>query len=239
MSEHGTGNVHAAELAKFGEQAWQWWDTEGVFRTLHAINPLRADYIAARAPLAGARVLDVGCGGGILAEALAARGASVLGIDLAEDNVTVAQEHGSATGLSVEYRVASAETIATEQAAAFDVVTCLEVLEHVPDPVALVRDCARALRPGGHAFFSTINRNAKSFLLAVVGAEYVLGLVPRGTHEYLKLIRPAELARACRAAGLEVRELTGLHFNPLTQTYRLGGNVDVNYFLHATKPRPA
>lgn len=239
MSEQERQNADAAELEKFGAQAAEWWNPRGPFRTLHEINPLRADYIAARAPLEGARVLDVGCGGGILAEALAARGAAVVGIDLAEENIRAAREHAVQEALEIDYRVADAEEVAARDPGSFDVVTCLEVLEHVPHPAALVAACAAAVRPGGHVFFSTINRNPKSFLMALVGAEYLLGWVPRGTHEYLKLIRPAELARACRGAGLEVLDLTGLHVNPLTRGYWLGGNVDVNYLLHAFKPRLA
>lgn len=232
-------NADTTELAKFAAQASQWWDPHGPFRPLHEINELRADYIAARAALRGARVLDIGCGGGLLAEALARRGAAVLGIDLAAENVATAAAHATTGGLAIDYRVAAAEDVAAAEPGAFDVVTCLEVVEHVPDPDALVAAAAAAVKPGGAAFFSTINRNAKSFLFAVVGAEYVLGLVPRGTHEYLKLVRPSELARACRHAGLEVRDLTGLHHNPLTGAYWLGGNVDVNYFVHAVKPGTA
>jgi 2-polyprenyl-6-hydroxyphenyl methylase / 3-demethylubiquinone-9 3-methyltransferase len=231
-------NVDASELAKFAERAAEWWDLHGAFRTLHDINELRLDYIDTRAPLAGLRVLDVGCGGGILSEGLARRGARVVGIDLGEANLVVAREHATAGGLAIDYRCIDVETLAREHAAAFDVVTCLEMLEHVPEPASVVAACATALRPGGAAFFSTLNRNPKSFALAIVGAEYVAGMLPRGTHEYLKLIRPAELATWCRRAGLAVEELTGLHYNPLLRNYTLGGNVDVNYFAHARKAVP-
>jgi len=224
----------AAEVAKFAGLADRWWDAEGPFKTLHEINALRVGYIDARARLAGARVLDVGCGGGILAEGLAVRGASVVGIDLAAANVEAAAAHAAGAGLAIDYRVADAAELARSEPGAFDVVTCLEVLEHVPDAPALVAACAALVKPGGAAFFSTINRNPKSFLLAIVAAEYVLGWLPKGTHEYVKLIRPSELAAACRAAGLDVAELTGLHYDPL-RGYRLGGNVDVNYFAYTVK----
>jgi 2-polyprenyl-6-hydroxyphenyl methylase / 3-demethylubiquinone-9 3-methyltransferase len=229
-------NVDSAELAKFASRADRWWDPRGPFRTLHDINELRLDYVASRAALAGARALDVGCGGGLLTEGLARRGARVLGLDLAQENIEVARAHARDQDLALEYRCVDLATVAAEEPAGFDIVTCLEVLEHVPRPEAIVAECAEVLRPGGAAFFSTLNRNPKSFLLAIVAAEYLLGLLPRGTHEYLKLIRPSELGRWCRHAGLEVLDLTGLHFNPATNTYRLGGNVDVNYFLYAVKP---
>jgi 2-polyprenyl-6-hydroxyphenyl methylase/3-demethylubiquinone-9 3-methyltransferase len=228
-------NVDAAELAKFASRAGEWWDPRGAFRTLHEINTLRLDYIAERAKLTGARVLDVGCGGGLLAEGLAARGARVTGIDMAPENVAAAAHHAAAGGVTVDYRCVDVEELARERPGAFDVVTCLEMLEHVPEPERIVAACAAAIRPGGAVFFSTINRNLKSFALAIVGAEYVLGLLPRGTHEYRKLIRPAELAQWCRHAGLDVTELTGLHFNPATRDYWLDGNVDVNYFACAQR----
>jgi 2-polyprenyl-6-hydroxyphenyl methylase/3-demethylubiquinone-9 3-methyltransferase len=228
-------NVDSAELAKFAALASDWWDPTGPFRTLHEINELRTDYIAARAALAGAAVLDVGCGGGLLSEALTARGASVVGIDLAEANLEVARRHALDRALTIDYRGVDIEALASERPASFDVVTCLEMLEHVPEPRRVVVACAALLRPGGAAFFSTINRNPKSFALAIVGAEYVLDLVPRGTHEYRKLIRPSELAAWCRAARLDVDEITGLHFNPLLREYTLGGNVDVNYFMYTRK----
>ena len=229
-------NVDANELHKFESRAADWWDTEGPFKTLHQINGLRLDYLAQRAPLAKARVLDVGCGGGLLCEGLAERGSEVLGIDLGADNVAAAHAHAAGRGLRVDYRCVDVETIAAEAAGTFDVVACLEMLEHVPDPSRIIAACAAAVRPGGAVFFSTINRNPKSFALAIVAAEYITGLVPRGTHEYRKLIRPAELARWCRSSGLEVHELTGLHLNPLTNTYWLGDNVDVNYFAYTRRP---
>jgi 2-polyprenyl-6-hydroxyphenyl methylase/3-demethylubiquinone-9 3-methyltransferase len=228
-------NVDASELAKFASRAGEWWDPRGAFRTLHEINELRLDYIAQRTELKSARVLDVGCGGGLLAEGLASRGARVTGIDMAPENVAAAAHHAAAGALTIDYRCVDVEELARERAGAFDVVTCLEMLEHVPEPERIVAACAAAVRPGGAVFFSTINRNIKSFALAIVGAEYVLGLLPRGTHEYRKLIRPAELAQWCRRVGLEVGELTGLHFNPVTRDYWLDGNVDVNYFASARR----
>jgi 2-polyprenyl-6-hydroxyphenyl methylase/3-demethylubiquinone-9 3-methyltransferase len=231
----GVHNVDPSEVAKFANHAAEWWDTGGAFRTLHAINPLRLRYITTRVTLAGARVLDVGCGGGILSEALARAGARVTGVDQGEEALAAAREHAAAANLAIDYRRATLEELAVAEAAAFDVVTCLEVLEHVPEPERIVAACAVLVRPGGAVFFSTINRNLKSFMLAIVGAEFVLGMVPRGTHEYAKLIRPAELARWSRAAGLDVRDLTGLHFNPVTGEYVLGGNVDVNYLAHTVR----
>jgi 2-polyprenyl-6-hydroxyphenyl methylase/3-demethylubiquinone-9 3-methyltransferase len=236
VSEPSKDNAAAEELEKFGRLADQWWDADGPLATLHAINPLRVDYINSRAPLNGASVLDLGCGAGILCEALARRGARVTGIDLAAASIRAAAEHAAAAGLSIDYRVQSIDDVAAAHPGTFDIVTCLELLEHEPEPERVVAACARAVRPGGAVFFSTINRNLKSFLLAIVGAEYVLDLLPRGTHDYLKLVTPAELGRATRATGLELRDLTGLHFNPLTGSYRLGGNVDVNYLAYARRP---
>lgn len=229
-------NVDEREIARFESLAERWWDPDGDFRPLHVINPPRVAYIQERAPLAGRRLLDVGCGGGLLAEAAAAAGAEVTAIDMAEAALAVARLHLRKSRVEVDYRRTTAEALAGESAAAWDVVTCLEMLEHVPDPSSVIRACAGLVKPGGHVFFSTINRNPKSFLMAIVGAEYVLGLLPRGTHEYAKLIRPSELDAWTRAAGLEVEEITGMHYNPFTHQVVLGGNVDVNYLLHARRP---
>ena len=231
-----TANVDPAELAKFSALAHRWWDPTSEFRPLHEINPLRLAHVEKLAGgLAGKSVLDVGCGGGILAEAMAARGAKVTGIDLADKPLKVALLHRLETGSSVDYRLVSAETLAEESPGAFDVVTCMELLEHVPDPPSTIRACAKLARPGGMVFFSTINRNAKAFMLAIVGAEYVLNLLPKGTHEYARFIRPSELSRACREAELRVSDLTGMTYNPFTRTYSLGRDVDVNYILGAVK----
>jgi len=239
VTEPQFDNAAADELAKFGRLADAWWDEQGPLATLHAINPLRTDYIAARTALDGARVLDVGCGAGILSEALARRGAIVTGIDLVADSIRVATEHASASGLSIDYQLRSAEQLAAAMPDAFDVVTCLELIEHVPEPGRIVAACAAAVKPGGTVFLSTLNRTAKSFLLAIVGAEYLLNMLPRGTHDYLKLVKPSEVGHAARKAGLEMFDVTGLHFNPLTGSYRLGGNVDVNYFVSARRPETA
>ena len=230
-----TLNVDLDEIAKFEKLAARWWDPSSEFRPLHEINPLRLDWIDARVKLAGKRVVDVGCGGGILAESMAARGADVTGIDLGEAPLAVARLHLKESGQKVDYRKIAAEGLAREQPGRFDVVTCLEMLEHVPDPAATVAACAQLVKPGGQVFFSTLNRNPKSWLFAIVGAEYLLKLLPRGTHDYMKFIRPSELERWCRHAGLVVREFTGMHYNPLTQRYSLGPGVDVNYLLHAER----
>ena len=227
-----TLNADPQELAKFGELAHQWWDTEGDFRPLHQINPLRLDWIDQQARLAGKRVLDVGCGGGILAESMAQRGADVLGIDLSTKPLRVAQLHALETGVSgLRYREVAAEALAEEMPASFDVVTCMEMLEHVPQPASVVQACARLVRPGGWVFFSTINRNAKAWLFAIVGAEHVLKLLPRGTHEYQRFIRPSELTRFAREAGLVSGGFKGLGYNPLTQRYGLTDDIAVNYML--------
>jgi len=226
-------NADPQELQKFSALAHRWWDPTSEFRPLHEINPLRLQWIDRHAALAGKRVLDVGCGGGILSEAMAGRGAQVTGIDLSDKALKVAQLHLLESGRQVEYREVAVETLAQEQPGSFDVVTCMEVLEHVPDPGSQIQACARLLKPGGHAFFATINRNPKSFLFAIVGAEYVLRLLPRGTHEYSKLIRPSELAAMCRRTGLTVDELIGMTYNPITRVYALAPDTDVNYILHA------
>jgi 2-polyprenyl-6-hydroxyphenyl methylase/3-demethylubiquinone-9 3-methyltransferase len=225
-------NVDPQEIAKFSELAHRWWDPESEFRPLHQINPLRLDWIDQRASLRGKRVLDVGCGGGILSDAMARRGADVLGIDLSTKALRVASLHAlEANTPSVRYREVSAETLAAESPSEFDVVTCMEMLEHVPDPLSVVAACASLVRPGGWLFFSTINRNPKSFLFAIVGAEYVLKLLPKGTHEYAKFIKPSVLAGYCREAGLDVNESCGLEYNPLTRRYWLSGDTSVNYML--------
>ena len=228
-------NLDPAELAKFEAIAAEWWNPDGPLKTLHEINPLRLSYIEERVTLKGARILDVGCGGGLLSEALAARDANVVGIDLVAASLEVARQHAEETDTRLEYRQIDAASLASEEPGQFDIVTCLELLEHVPEPEALVAACSLAVRPGGTVFFSTINRNLKSFLLAIVGAEHVLRMVPRGPHDYLKLVRPAELAGWCRKADLDLVDITGLHFNPLTRSYRLGGNSDVNYFGYTVR----
>ena len=230
-----TVNVDPAEIAKFSELAHRWWDPTSEFRPLHEIYPLRLDYIDGIAGLRGKNVLDVGCGGGILAESMSARGARVTGIDLADKPLKVAQLHLAESGLQVDYRQVAPEDLAREAPGHYDVVTCMELLEHVPSPAATVRACAELCRRDGTVFFSTINRNLKSYALAVVGAEYVLKLLPRGTHDYARFIRPSELASMCRAADLQVAGITGMTYNPLTRVYALGADADVNYILHATK----
>ena len=234
---NATVNADPAELAKFSDLAHRWWDKEGEFRPLHDINPARLDWINGLSPLAGASVLDVGCGGGILADAMARSGAAVTGIDLAAKALRVAQLHAlEAQTVGVTYREISAEGLAAEQAGSFDTVTCMEMLEHVPDPASVVRACASLVKPGGWVYFSTLNRSPKSFLLAIVGAEYLLNLLPRGTHDYAKLIRPSELAAYCRAAGLELQHTRGMAYNPLTRRTQLNDDTSVNYLFATRKP---
>jgi 2-polyprenyl-6-hydroxyphenyl methylase/3-demethylubiquinone-9 3-methyltransferase len=228
-------NADPAELEKFSNLAHRWWDPQGEFRPLHEINPLRLEWIDRHALLAGKDVLDVGCGGGILAEAMARRGARVTGIDLSEKALRVAELHLHESKLDIIYRKAMAEEFAAEHAGAFDVVTCMELLEHVPQPESMVAACARLARPGGTVFFSTINRNPKAYLFAVIGAEYILKLLPKGTHDYLRFIKPSELSRWSRNAGLRPDELLGLTYNPLTRRYRLGSDCDVNYLLRCSR----
>jgi len=228
-------NVDPAELQKFATLAHRWWDPNSEFKPLHEINPLRLNLIDQKAVLAGKRVLDVGCGGGILSESMALIGAQVTGIDLGEKALKVAQLHKLESGVEVDYRLISVEALATEMPQGFDVVTCMEMLEHVPDPAAVVNACATLVKPGGMVFFSTINRNPKAYLFAVIGAEYVLNLLPRGTHEYEKFIKPSELSAWSRQAGLSLTGMTGMRYNPLSKRYWLGDDVSVNYILYTTK----
>jgi len=230
-------NVDPQELARFSELAHRWWDPQSEFRPLHEINPLRLEWIDSLAVLRGKTALDVGCGGGILAESVARRASRVTGIDLAAKPLGVARLHALEAGVSnIEYRQIAAESLAEESPAAFDVVTCMELLEHVPDPSSIVRACASLVRPGGWVFFSTLNRNPKAFLYAIVGAEYVLNLLQRGTHEYARFIRPSELARWCRDAGLEVEGSRGMEYNPFTKRFRLSGDTSVNYLFACRRP---
>jgi len=229
-------NVDDAEISRFEALASRWWDPAGDFRPLHEINPLRLDYIRQRATLKDSSVLDIGCGGGILAESMAVNGARVTGIDMAEGTLAVARLHQAESGTNVDYHKTTAESFASEHASDFDVVTCLEMLEHVPEPMKVVASCAELVRPGGDVFISTINRNPKSFLFAIVGAEYLLRLLPAGTHQYEKFIRPSELEAWARHAGLQLRGSIGLHYNPLTREYSLGDNLDVNYLMHFRRP---
>ena len=229
-------NADPNELEKFSQLAHRWWDTASEFRPLHEINPLRLDWIDQLAGgVADKKVLDVGCGGGILAESLADRGATVTGIDLSEKALGVAKLHLLESGNKVDYRMISAEELATQTPGAFDVVTCMEMLEHVPDPTSVIAACATLAKPGGHIFFSTISRNPKAYLLAVIGAEYILQMLPKGTHEYAKFIKPSELSRWAKSVGLEPDELIGMSYNPLTRKYSLGNNTDVNYLMHTVK----
>jgi len=230
-------NVDLGEIAKFSELASRWWDASSEFKPLHDINPLRLDFIDERAGLKEKNVLDVGCGGGILSESMADRGAKVTGIDLGEAPLSVARLHLKESGLDVDYQCISAEDFAEQRPGTFDVVTCMEMLEHVPDPASVITACAKLVKPGGHVFFSTINRNPKAWLLAIVGAEYILNMLPKGTHEYRKLIKPSELSSWARHADLSVRELTGMHYNPVLRQYWLGSGVDVNYLMHSVLPK--
>ncbi len=229
-------NVDHAELAKFGALAARWWDPNSEFKPLHEINPLRLNYIDRLVGLAGKRTIDIGCGGGILAESMAAKGAAVTGIDLSEKPLKVAQLHLLETGQSVDYRLIAAEDMAREHPEHYDCVTCMEMLEHVPDPASTVRACAALAKPGAWLFFSTLNRNPKSFLFAIVGAEYILNMLPKGTHEYRRFITPAELAGMARDAGLTVTEFTGMTYNPISKRYALGSDVSVNYIVACRKP---
>lgn len=238
MTEAATDNplnIDADEVAKFDQSASRWWDPNSEFKPLHDINPLRLDYIDEHAELSGKRVVDVGCGGGILAESMAARGASVTGIDMAGAALSVAKLHALESGVDVDYRQVTAEQLAAEAPESFDVVTCMELLEHVPDPASLIAACAQLATPGGRVFFSTLNRNPKAYLLAVVAAEYLLKMLPRGTHDFAKFIRPAELARWARTAGLEVKDLTGMSYNPISRHYYLSQDVSVNYLVYTIK----
>ncbi|AEV26308.1 MULTISPECIES: bifunctional 2-polyprenyl-6-hydroxyphenol methylase/3-demethylubiquinol 3-O-methyltransferase UbiG [Azospira] len=228
-------NADPNELQKFSDLAHRWWDPKSEFKPLHDINPLRLDWIDANVGLAGKKVLDVGCGGGLLSEGMAERGAQVTGIDLSEKALGVARLHLLESGRSVDYRHISAESLAAEMPGSFDVVTCLEMLEHVPDPASTVAACARLVKPGGQVFLSTLNRNPKSYLLAVIGAEYLLQMLPKGTHDYAKFIKPSELARHCKAADLEVAEIIGMTYNPFTQRYSLGRDTSVNYLLRTVR----
>jgi len=229
-------NADPLELQKFSDLAHRWWDPTSEFRPLHEINPLRLEWINARAPLAGKNVVDIGCGGGILAESMAKKGAKVTGIDLSEKALKVADLHSLESGVPVRYELISAEQLAAREPGSFDVVTCMEMLEHVPDPAAVVKACATLVKPGGHIFFSTINRNPKAYLFAVIGAEYVLRMLPKGTHDYAKFITPAELSSYVRDAGMQVDALKGMTYNPLTKIYSLNQDTDVNYLMACRLP---
>jgi 2-polyprenyl-6-hydroxyphenyl methylase/3-demethylubiquinone-9 3-methyltransferase len=231
-------NADPLEIQKFSALAHRWWDPTSEFRPLHEINPLRLEWINARAPLAGKKVIDIGCGGGILTESMARRGASVTGIDLSEKALQVADLHSLESGVQVRYELISAEAMAAREAGQYDIVTCMEMLEHVPDPAAIVQACASLVKPGGHVFFSTLNRNPKSYLFAIIGAEYLLRMLPKGTHDYDKFITPAELAQFARSAGLDVNGLKGLSYNPFSKIYSLGTDTSVNYLAACSLPLP-
>lgn len=236
MNEHKhKQNVDPDELKKFSDLASRWWDKNSEFKPLHEINPLRLNYIDQRSPLIGKRVLDIGCGGGILAESMVSRGAIVKGIDLAQASLSVAQLHALEHDVNVDYEMISAEELATKEAGKYDIVTCLEMLEHVPDPAQIVQACHTLVKPGGQVYFSTINRNPKSFLFAIVGAEYILNMLPKGTHQYDKFIRPSELGQWAEDAGLNIKEMIGLHYNPIFKSYSLAPGVDVNYMMYTQK----
>lgn len=232
-------NVDQAEIAKFSELASRWWDPNSEFRPLHQINPLRLSYIEQHGKVNGLQVLDVGCGGGILAEAMALNGAQVTGIDLGEKALSVARLHALDSEVSVDYQLISAEQMAEQYAGKFDVVTCLEMLEHVPDPASIVSACAKLVKPGGRVYFSTLNRNPKSYAMAVVGAEYILNLLPKGTHQYDKFIKPSELNAWLELSDLSLNDMIGLHYNPLFKSYKLAPGVDVNYMMYSVKQKPA
>jgi len=236
MNQATMKNVDPLEIAKFEALASRWWDKESEFKPLHDINPLRLNYIDERALLPGKKVVDIGCGGGILSEGLSQRGAHVLGIDMGEAPLSVAKLHALETGIDIEYRQMTAELLAQEEAGTYDIVTCLEMLEHVPDPKSIISACARLLKPGGELFLSTINRNPKAYLFAIVGAEKVLKMLPKGTHEYKKFIKPSELSGFIRSEGLDFKDITGMVYNPLLKEYKLAKDVDVNYLMHVTKP---
>jgi len=229
-------NADPLEIQKFSELAHRWWDPTSEFRPLHEINPLRLEWINAKVPLAGKRVIDIGCGGGILAESMARKGADVTGIDLSEKALKVADLHSLESGVNVRYKLIAAEAMAAEEAGQYDVVTCMEMLEHVPDPAAIVQACAALVKPGGHVFMSTLNRNPKAYLFAVLGAEYILRLLPKGTHDYDKFITPAELSQFARSAGLDLNSIRGMGYNPLTKIYSLNNDTSVNYLVACTRP---
>ena len=235
ISNMNVSNVDAAELNKFSELAHKWWDKNSEFKPLHEINPLRLNYINDTVSLEGKRVLDVGCGGGILSESMAEKGAQVTGIDLGEKALKVAQLHSLERGVAVDYRLIAAEVLAEQEAGAYDVVTCLEMLEHVPDPASIVSACAKLVKPGGHVFFSTINRNLKAYAFAVLGAEYILQMLPKGTHDYAKFIKPSELVSFARQANLTLQDQAGMSYNPITKNYALNKDVSVNYLVHTVK----
>jgi 2-polyprenyl-6-hydroxyphenyl methylase/3-demethylubiquinone-9 3-methyltransferase len=228
-------NVDPSEIAKFSDSAAHWWDTEGELKTLHGINPLRVSYINQKVPLAGKSVIDIGCGGGILSESMAKLGANVTGIDMSKAALDVAKLHQHESGTDINYQLITAEEMAAQHPGQYDVVTCLEMLEHVPDPTSIIAATAKLVKPDGHVFFSTLNRNAKSYLFAILGAEYILNLIPKNTHDFAKFIRPSELSAWARKAGLQMVDMTGLGYNPLTKKYFLTDDISVNYLVHATK----